>query len=51
MPCFSALLADDVKMALALNFSKIKTQFDAFNHNNQMVNWFNFCLVDKKNPF
>ena len=45
------LLAEDIKTALAANFTKIETQSDDFNYQNHVVKSFHFCLVDENNRF
>ena len=51
MQRFSTLLADDVKTVLRANFDKIKTQMSDFNHRDEVVKSYNFCLVDEDAPF
>ena len=48
MPEFSLLLPDDVKTALEQNFDKIKTyRTENYNLQSELVQCYNFCLVDK----
>ena len=51
MPPFSVLLADDVKTTLRAFFNKVKTQAFNFNHRNEVVESYNFCLVDEDAAF
>ena len=51
MPRFSSLSAADVRKALTLNCSKIKTQTSSCGLHKEVVKSFNFCLVDDSEPF